>query len=127
MRRLLYLLPFALIVAPAAAFAAPKTFQDLANMLVVLMNNAVVVLVVLGLVVYFYGVSTNILKMKDEGGEKVKAYFFWGVIVLFVMVSVWGILQILQNSLFGGDQFGVAPTDSIQQDSGSFVSPTFTP
>jgi hypothetical protein len=120
MRRILFLTPI-LLTAPAVVFAAPKTFQELANVLVVIMNNAVIVLIVLGLVVYFYGVSTNILKMKDEGGEKVKAYFFWGVIVLFVMVSIWGILQILQNSLFGGDQFNSGGATQTQNAGGTFT------
>ncbi|MDP3646054.1 MAG: hypothetical protein Q8R25_03125 [bacterium] len=126
MRRFLHIAPLLIATVPAVAFAAaPRTFQELANTLVILMNNAVVVLVVLGLVVYFYGISINILKMKDEGGEKVKAYFFWGVIVLFVMVSVWGILQILQKSLFGGDQFNVG-AGAEQQDTNSFTPPVFT-
>ena len=124
MRRFLHLSPLIISFLPALALAAPKTFKDLANLLVVLMNNAVIVLIVLGVVVYFYGISTNILKMKDEGGEKVKAYFFWGVIVLFMMVSVWGILQILQNSLFGGGQFNVGGGgSSVQQAPSSFTYP----
>ena len=66
-----------------------------------LLNNATAVLIVAGIVVYFYGVSTNILNFSDESGEKLKAYFFWGIIVLFVMVSIWGILRLLQRTLFG--------------------------
>jgi len=121
-----YLPALALIAAalPAVVFAAPRTFQDLANLIVVLLNNATIVLIVLGLVVYFYGMSTNILKMKDQGSTKMKAYFIWGLIVLFVMVSVWGILQLLQNTLFGGDQFGIS-TDPSQSD--PFNGPTFSP
>ncbi len=66
------------------------------------------------------------MKMKDEGGEKVKAYFFWGVIVLFVMVSVWGILQILKASLIGNDQFiNTSSGRSLQQNNNSFTPPVF--
>jgi hypothetical protein len=114
-----------LLLAPSIALAAPKTFQELVNLLVILMNNAVIVLIVLGLVVYFYGVSTNILHFQEGASsswEKIKAYFFWGIIVLFVMVSIWGILQLLQNTLFGGDKFttgGARPP----VDSGSFTAP----
>jgi len=96
---------FAALLMPAAALAAPRTFQEFANILVALMSDTSIVLVVLGLVIFFYGISTNILNLhagKSEAGGKIKAYFFWGVIVLFVMVSVWGILQIIQNTLFGG-------------------------
>lgn len=34
----------------------------------------------------------------DEG----KQYVLWGVIVLVIMSSVWGILRLLRSSLFGG-------------------------
>ncbi len=98
-----------LLSAPAVAYAAaPRTFQELASRLVTLLDSATIVLVVAGIVVYFYGVSTNILNFSDDSGEKLKAYFFWGIIVLFVMVSIWGILRLLQNTLFGGNQFSTA-------------------
>ena len=104
--RQLVALGFASLLLPAVALAqAPRTFGELANVLVVILNNATAVLVVLGLVVYFYGVSTNILNFGEDGREKVKAYFFWGIIVLFVMVSIWGIVQILQETLLGGDTY----------------------
>src|SRR3989344_6946654 len=98
-----FVLALLLLAAPAvASAAAPRTFLDLSNLIVLILDNATAVLVVAGIVVYFYGVSTNILSFSEEGGEKLKAYFFWGIIVLFVMVSIWGILRLLQSTLFGG-------------------------
>lgn len=109
MRTLRITLAVVLLIAPAIAYAAaPRTFQELAVDIVDILDAATIVLVVAGIVVYFYGVSTNILNFSDEGGEKLKAYFFWGIIVLFVMVSIWGILRLLQNTLFGGNQFSTA-------------------
>lgn len=96
----------ATLLTPAVALAAPRTFQEFANILVTLMSNTSIVLVVLGLVVYFWGVSTNVIGLqggKEAAGEKIRAYFFWGIIIFFVMVSVWGILQLLQNTVFGSD------------------------
>ncbi|KKW24453.1 MAG: hypothetical protein UY70_C0001G0021 [Candidatus Kaiserbacteria bacterium GW2011_GWB1_52_6] len=115
-----------ILLAPAAALAAaPRTFQDFANVLVTLMSSASIVLVVLGLVVYFYGVSTNIMSLhggKAGAGEKIKAYFFWGVIVLFVMVSVWGILQLLKNTVFGGGTEGAPlPEQSLDFQQQQFI------
>ena len=123
-KRIISLGAFALITLPAIAAAAPRTFQEMANYIVIILDNATAVLIVLGLVVYFYGVSTNILKMKDEGTEKMKAYFFWGIIVLFVMVSVWGIVRILQNTLFGGDNFSPTSGPNGGQQ-GGFFAPAF--
>ena len=127
MRRILYVLYLAplLLIAPAIAFAAaPKTFQELANTLVVIMNNAVVVLIVLGIVVYFYGVSTNLFKAQEKGSKELNVYLMWGLVILFVMVSIWGILQLLQNSLFGGDQFNSGGgAVQVQSTTGSFTGP----
>ncbi|MBI4087845.1 hypothetical protein HY418_00470, partial [Candidatus Kaiserbacteria bacterium] len=95
-----------ILAAPALAFAAsPHNFLDLSNLIVTLLNSATGVLIVLGIAVYFYGISTNILKFGEGDVEKLKNYFFWGIIVLFVMVSLWGILRILQDTLFVNDRF----------------------
>ena len=103
-KSLIYLAVFSLL--PSTTFAeAPRTFSELAALVVILLNNATAVLVVAGIVVYFYGVSTNILNFSKEGGEKLRAYFLWGIIVLFVMVSIWGILRLLQETLFGAGDF----------------------
>ena len=110
-----------------ALAASPRTFQELSGIIVTLLDNMTAVLVVAGVVVYFFGVSTNILNFSDKSGEKLKAYFFWGIIVLFVMVSIWGILRLLQSTLFGGTQFGT-PSDGGQATSQDmFQVPTFNP
>lgn len=93
---------FFTLAAPSLALAAPRTFQELASYLVFLMNNAVAVLIVLGLIIYFWGVTANLKKASEGDAEARKNIIFWGVIALFVMVSVWGILRLLQNTLFSG-------------------------
>lgn len=119
------ILAAATLLVPTVVFAAaPRTFLDLSNLIVIILNNATAVLIVAGIVVYFYGVSTNILSFSEEGGEKLKAYFFWGVIVLFVMVSIWGILRLLQSTLFGGSSN--SPTSGQAQVApDAFRSPRF--
>ena len=104
--------------------AAPRTFLDLSSLVVNLLNSATGVLILLGIVVYFYGVSTNILKFGEGDVERLKNYFFWGIIVLFVMVSLWGIIQLLQNTLFGNDRFNPA-TGSSQRAPADFSPPQF--
>lgn len=93
-----------MLLAPYTAdAAAPRSFKELVDFFVFLMDNVVVILVLCAIVLYFWGITQNINKFSEsgEGPEKVRAYFFWGIIILFVMVSVWGILRILENSLFG--------------------------
>ncbi len=94
------IVPIVLLCIPAVALAAPNTFKDLANVLVGLMNASVGLLVAAGLVIYLFGMSFNILEFGTNSKDKVKAYFFWGIIVITVMVSVWGLVALLQNTLF---------------------------
>ena len=92
---------FLFLVLPSFVYAgdAPTTFAGLASMLVGLINTATGLLITLGLVVYFWGISTS-MSAFEENAEKRKAYFLWGFIAIFVMVSIWGIVAILQNTLF---------------------------
>ena len=65
-----------------------------------------------GFVVYFWGIWENILEF-EEDNEKRKAYFWWGLVVLFVMVSIWGIINLLKNTIFGDGTYGIGIDVSI--------------
>src|SRR3990167_476750 len=81
-----------------------NTWAGFVNVLVSLMNKGIGTLLVLAVAVYFWGISSNILEFgEDKGGEKRKAYLFWGIIILFVMVSIFGILRLVQNTIFGSE------------------------
>ncbi len=58
--------------------------------------------------VFFWGIAKFINSAGDE--KKVqdgKKFLFWGVIILFVMFSIWGFLQFFSNSLFGPGPIGL--------------------
>ena len=112
---------FALILIvgfPMITSAAPRTFSDLANMAVNLINGAIGVALILGIVIYFYGVVTSIPKTGEGDMERLRAHFVWGIIALFVMFSVWGILRLVSNTLFGGGgsgyDFGSSGSDQAE-------------
>ena len=95
----------ALLTLPQVASAAPRNFKEFSEVVVSIIDTGTGLLILLGIVVYFWGISTNILKMKDEGSQAFKAYVVWGIVAIFVMVSIWGIIELLQNTLFGGGEF----------------------
>ncbi len=111
-----------LAMVPSVAYAAPRTFAEAIDLLVDILDAGTGLLILAGIVVYFWGISTNILKMKDEGGQAFKAYFVWGIVAIFVMVSIWGIIQLLQNTIFGGDYYSpnAGPADTFTGPPGSF-------
>ena len=105
----------ALLLSPSLAFAAPQTFSDLAQLVVGLLNNATALLVTLGIVIYFWGIVSNTIKTGESDREKLRAYLAWGVVVLFVMVSIWGILNLLRDTLFGNSPLAPTVTPTATQ------------
>ncbi len=102
MKKILNVVPILLVLTlPTIAFAAPNTFKELVGMIVGLLNEATTVLVAAALVAFLYGAAYNMLKAGERGGGALREFLIWGVIILFVMVSIWGILNLLQQTLFG--------------------------
>lgn len=97
---------FVILAMPIVAFAAANTLKDLAAMIVDLLNKATGVLVAAALVMFLYGAAYNMLRAGERGSAALSTFLVWGVIILFVMVSIWGILNLLQNTLFGSGADG---------------------
>src|SRR3990167_981197 len=103
------------LLTPLFAYAAARNFSEFAEEAINIIDTGTGVLIVFGFVMYFWGISINILKFEDDP-DKRKAYFFWGLLVLFVMVSIWGIVGLLQNTLFGGGTFNTGGGEEIPLD-----------
>ncbi len=96
----------AFLFVPFVTEAAPRTFSELADLVTNLINGGIGVAFILGIVVYFFGIVTSMSKLREGDSERLRAYFVWGIIALFVMFSVWGILALIRNTLFGGGAVG---------------------
>lgn len=114
------------LLLPGVAAAAPRSFQELANQIVVLINSAVIVLVVAAFVIYLGSIVRGLKQSQEKGGEMLRTYALWGIAIIFVMTGVWGIIQILQNSLFGSGAGGAGGGGGQQFQSG-FSPPSFGP
>ena len=105
MKRTNALLMIAAALVPGAANAsAALTFSGLANQIVTLLNSATFTLIALALVVYFWNVASGIYKASHGDATEqtaLRSYLYLGVGIIFVMVSIWGIVKLLQTSLFG--------------------------
>lgn len=93
-----------LLLIPALASA--QQFQNLGDVLewVLSLVNSYFIPILIGLaLISFFWRNVVALAKKDELAQKaeIKWYLFWGVIALFVMVSVWGLVGIL------ADTFGI--------------------
>jgi len=92
-------LVFGLTVPTAFAYA---TFRTFALNLITILNSAAVFIMGLALVFFIIGVVRFMLSAGNEQGRSQgKQLIIWGTVVLFVMVSVWGIVGIINNTFFG--------------------------
>ena len=106
-RSISYLTVVALIF-PAIAYAALSNFRDLVNFLVVLFNQAIVVMVGLGVVYLLFGVVKTIMHADNEQiRSDGRMMMLYGVIALFVIVSMWGVVHVLVSTFFGGSVPGL--------------------
>ena len=114
MRKSARLVALVALLAPSVALAAgaPQNFKDLADQIVGVLNNATTDLIILAIVIYFYGVSTNLFK-GEKGREHLRQQIVWGILVIFLAVSIWGVVQLLQTTFLGtgaGGSGGAATT-----------------
>lgn len=131
MKRILTFGPVVVLALPLVVFAAPSTLKELVGMLVDILNTATTVLIAAALVAFLYGVAYNMIKAGERGGAALREFVVWGVIILFVMVSIWGILNLLQQTLFGSggtsNPNGNDTTQDELQDANYFGAPTNDP
>ena len=61
------------------------------------LNGVIGVIITIAIIVFFWGL---VRYLTDVGEEKHKGLLimFYGLIAIFVMVSIWGIIHLLQNT-----------------------------
>jgi bacteriorhodopsin len=96
---------FVVAAAPVAALAQSNALQplnnvnDVANRFTSLLNTFTVLLIALAVVwiiisVVRYLIAGGDTEKRKEGGLRI----LYGIIGLFVIISIWGLVSILQNS-----------------------------
>ncbi len=81
--------------------AVASTFPGLINYIIGVIQMAIPILVAAAIVIYFYHAGVGVYKSgQAEARQKLKQNLLWGAVILFVMISVWGLVLLLENSLF---------------------------
>jgi len=89
---------------PAVAFA--QTVQSVLSVFKDILNALIPILITAALVAFFYGLAKYILSSSDtEGKVGARKIMVAGLVSLFIMVSIWGIIQLFANT-FGIGQGG---------------------
>lgn len=69
------------------------------------MNDLVPLAIGIGVIVFLFGLISFITAGADEEKRKgARNTIIWGIIILFVMVSVWGLVGVLENT-FGFESY----------------------
>lgn len=96
--------------APALVFAQGDLgiLTDLVIDIGRAVDLAIPVAFALALLAFFWGLAKYIFAAgSEEAKEGGKRIMIWGIVALFVMASVWGIVEFMQNV------FDIEDTDSI--------------
>ncbi len=74
---------------------------DVVGFVIGIINIIIPVLVILALVLLMYSALRYVLKAQESKGKgPERDAIVWGLLSLFVIVSVWGILRIMCTTLF---------------------------
>ena len=90
--------------------------QILENFVTYIINPAILVIFAAGFFLFVWGLVQFLLDLdKGANREEHLKHMFWGIIGMFVMASVYGILALLDNT-FDLDAFSPQPDMSRWQD-----------
>jgi len=124
MKNLAKVLPFGMSVLPVLAFAQDAKpsltfFTTLVNDVQSVVNLLVPLVIAIGLLLFIWGLVQYIVASGDEAAkEEGRRKMVWGVIALFVIVSVWGLVALL-NQLTGVKQAVDVTTPNIPTGGGA--------
>ena len=97
-----------LLIVPL--FANAQNLQGVLGTFSDLINLAIPLVIALAVLYFFWGLAQYILSQGSEDKrEEGKNIMIWGIIALFVMVSVWGLIKLLQETFNVKDQNPIIP------------------
>jgi len=100
----------AALAVPLVSLAAINNLSDVGSFIINSINNILVpVLFAIAFIVFIWGAfKTFIVGANEEGvKEEGKNLMLWGLIGFFVMVSVWGLVNILTGTVSFSNTSGV--------------------
>ena len=91
-----------LFIIPGVLFAAPADVTEFIQLLSGIVGSLVPIVVALAVLAFFWGLANFILQAGNEQKRaEGKRLMVWGIIALFVIISIWGIVAVLTSTFFG--------------------------
>jgi hypothetical protein len=103
-----FISPIALLL-PFVTFAQ----NDAINAFVTTINGWVSLLmptlIAIALVLFLWGVLRYLFSKDGVTKKEARDFMMWGIVALFVMVSVWGLVKVIQTIIFGDNANVTSP------------------
>jgi hypothetical protein len=82
--------------------AVASTFPQLINYMISLLNFTVPILMAGALFFYFYHTGMTLFQSSRgrSNNEEMRGQLIYGALILFVMVSVWGLVGFLESTFY---------------------------
>ena len=87
---LLWLIPLSFILAANDVLDIIDIIQEILS--------AVVPLIFSLAVIYFIWSSAQYILKEGDAKNEAKSHMIWGIVILFVMVSIWGLVAVLEDT-----------------------------
>ena len=86
------------LFALAQAYTPSQGLAGLFNFASIILNRAVPLIIALAVVFFIFNVFLYAVAGDEEKKKTAKTQMVWGIIGIFVMVSIWGLVAILQST-----------------------------
>lgn len=77
-------------------------FGSLVGLFIGMIKTIVPLIVGITLLYFIWGVFQLVRSNSPDSREEAIGYITYGIVALFVMISVWGLVSILTSTFFGG-------------------------
>lgn len=96
---ILYAFLLGAILLPQVSFAAFDKIKSLLRDFKSLLDLLIPIIFALALLFFFWGLAQFIRSVSDKTIQEGKNKMIWGIIALFVMISIWGIIKYIGDSV----------------------------
>ncbi|MFA7193375.1 MAG: pilin [Candidatus Paceibacterota bacterium] len=90
-----------------------KTATEILETIADAVQRLIPIVIGLGLLVFLWGILKYLSSPDPKSKKESIGFMTWGIISLFVMVSIWGIVFLLQDAFLGGTDNSRAPEKEV--------------
>lgn len=94
-----YLMAGVASIVPSFAFAAGQGLDGIITLVGNIIGKIIPIIIAIAVVMFLWGVLKYVTAKDEDGHKEAIHVMISGIVVLFVMVSIWGLVNILSETL----------------------------